>query len=997
MITPRRTRLLRVPSLRALQGALIDAVAALDPLAAADTFIVVPTRAAGEQLRRTVEDRLLATRPSLAWPGVGPRADLYRALLARVPRPRRLLSPFDREVIIGRLARETAAAGLEPPFALRPALVAEVVALYDYIRRQARTVEDFDRNLRAELEPAAETDRGAAQLLRQTDFLSAVFRGYEAQLADAPHLDEHGARACLLAEEAAQPLRHVILTVGDRVGDPDGLWPVDFTLLSALPRLERVDVVATEAALSAGFLERVHAVLPELEEVPSTALDPSRPVLVVPDRDGPGVHHARDREEELAAVARRVKAARRAGDQTPLHRRALVVRRPLPYLYLARSVFGGAGVSFETLDTLPLAAEPFAAALDLVLDIAISGGSRVSLVALLSSPHFRFEDGGAPLPPATVVALDRALADARYLGGVDRLADLARQWSVLEAPASVTERRQQVAAAAARAALAAMRHLAPLAEPGPAAAQIGVLRQFLDDHDAEPAGGTDPTRLARVRRAVTGALAALARAYATHDPTAPVTAQELSSAIRRWLGAQTFATRSGEAGLRLLDAQAARFADVDDVQLLGLVEGEWPEAARRNVLYPSFLLLPLEPTPAADDPNRRDSLALAAARAAFTDLLGLARREVRVSTFALESDAVVEPSPFVDDLPAAAIERQVSPPPAALAVFVDEALTAEPPRVDLLRGPAAAWAALRVDRLAPGDPRVSGEAGPWPFPRISVSRVDRYLKCPFQFFASEVLGLEEEPEDEEAPPPWERGRFLHALFEAFFREWQRRGHGRIGAETIADARALLLDLADRALASLPPTEAALERTRLLGSAAGAGIIDRVLAMEAERPTPIDRRLLEYELDDAFRFRRADGSTTVVPLRAKVDRIDLLADGTFRVIDYKSRVVPEFKRSVQLQVYTSAVMQQLGRDRRSARLPAEAAYLSMEGDRPVKALRPGRGESLDDLLAAAEDRMLSVIDNARAGHFPPRPSPRSACGSCPFGAVCRKAFVEAEDE
>jgi hypothetical protein len=90
---------------------------------------------------------------------------------------------------------------------------------------------------------------------------------------------------------------------------------------------------------------------------------------VVPAPELP-IESARDREDELAAVARRVKGARRAGAAIPLWRQALIVRRPLPYLYLARSVFGAAGIPFETLDTLPLAAEPYAAALDLVLDAA---------------------------------------------------------------------------------------------------------------------------------------------------------------------------------------------------------------------------------------------------------------------------------------------------------------------------------------------------------------------------------------------------------------------------------------------------------------------------------------------------------------------------------------------------------------------------------------------------------------------------------------------------
>ena len=69
--------------------------------------------------------------------------------------------------------------------------------------------------------------------------------------------------------------------------------------------------------------------------------------------------------------------------------------RPLPYLYLAREVFAGAGLPFEALDTLPLAAEPYAAAVDVVLECAAANFTRRAMMALLRSPHFRFEiDGG---------------------------------------------------------------------------------------------------------------------------------------------------------------------------------------------------------------------------------------------------------------------------------------------------------------------------------------------------------------------------------------------------------------------------------------------------------------------------------------------------------------------------------------------------------------------------------------------------------------------------
>jgi RecB family exonuclease len=995
----------RVPDLAAFREVLIAEIAGLDAVAAADTFVVVPTRAAGEQLRRTVEDRLLAAPAAvLAWPLTGTRLDVYSEATRRSERPLDLLSSFDREVLLGRAAREVSAGGVAPPFTLRPALVAEMLRLYDRIRNQGRSVADFDRNLRGDLDPAAPSDRGAAALLAQTVFLAAVFERYERDLASAGACDEHAARAAILDSSPARALRTIVVTVGDRVADPDGLWPVDFTFLSALPGLERLDIIATEALLSAGFLERMHAAWPGLEEVRMGPVggDPAGPVLVMPAAGDLPFIRSRDREEELVEVARRIKADRRAGDPTPLHRQALVVRRPLPYLYLARSVFGGAGIPFETVDTLPLAAEPYAAALDLVLDFVESGHARHATVALLRSPHFQFTHQGQPLTAASVSALDQALAGVRFLGGLARLTTLATEWREIEAPATREDRWRRNAVPAAAMAVDLAGELSALATPRPIADQLDTVQTFLDRHHTPAAAATEASREERVRQAVRHALSSLARAHRQHDPHRASSVAEVSEAVRRWLGAQTLAVPTGGEGLRILDAQAARFADVDDAQLVGLVDGEWPERTRPDIFYPAFLLALLDPAPAADDPNRLEHDALRAARASFRDLLRLPRLRVRVSAFQLEADALVEPSAFVDDVAAAGLPRMTSPRPA-LRVSTEDALAVEPRVLTHLPERTALWAALRASRRAgEGEPagtapRFQGEAGPWTLPRVSVTRIDRYLRCPFQFFASEVLRLPEEPEDEDQPPPWERGRFLHGLFETFFREWQDRGHGRVTADRLPEARALLIEISEREMATWPETDAALERVRLRGSAAGAGIIDRVLGMEAERTEAIDRRLVEYRLDAVFTFRQEDGATRPVPLRATIDRVDLLADGTFRVIDYKSRVLPDLKRTIQLPIYTSAVAQQLRRDGDRHSVPREAFYLSMEGEPPMRALRAGRGESLDDLVHQGEARLLAALDDIGEGRFPPRPSPKSLCNSCPYDTVCRKAWVAAVDD
>jgi len=49
---------------------------------------------------------------------------------------------------------------------------------------------------------------------------------------------------------------------------------------------------------------------------------------------------------------------------------------------------------------------------------------------------------------------------------------------------------------------------------------------------------------------------------------------------------------------------------------------------------------------------------------------------------------------------------------------------------------------------------------------------------------------------------------------------------------------MFTEVVDRALVDLPEGEAGLERTRLLGSSAAAGLGEAVFRMEAERSVPL---------------------------------------------------------------------------------------------------------------------------------------------------------------
>ncbi|MBY0497390.1 MAG: PD-(D/E)XK nuclease family protein [Cyanobacteria bacterium] len=989
MITPRRIRLLRAPDLAGYRNTLVDLARALDGATAADTFVLVPTAAAAGQLTRTFDDRL---RDHALRPLAGSRAALYDALIERLPAPPSLLTGFEREALLAAGAREAEEGGAPPPFHVRPALIAEMLALYDHVRRLGRSVDDFDRLLSGELEPAAESDRGAAQLLEQTRFLSAAFRAYESRLREGGAVDEHGARTQLLSVASSRPIRRVVVAVGDRPFDPDGYWPADVMMLTAIPGLESIDIVSTANVLDAGFLDRLELAFVGIEnesgadtetlsqtvrlkpDAPLSAL--SAPMLVVPD-DGL-VFSYRDREDELEAVARRIKSDRRRGITTPLDRIGLVVARPLPYLYLAREVFAGAGIPYEALDTLPLAAEPYAAAVDVVLECAAANFTRRALMALLKSPHFRFEIDGAAIDRAAVAALDVAMAEQRYLGGLNRLRALTESWTGTESPA-------------AQAALDAATALAPLIESRPMVDQVEVLRAFLDRHDKDyddrPSTSLGTTlslskgRRRRARSAVALALDGLGAAYRRHDPAASGTVSELSAALRRWLGTQTFELATTPGGIRILDAPSARFADLDDVQILGLVEGEWPERQRRNVFYPRSLVAQLEPSRPERIALNEERSHVRASRAMFRDLIGLARSRTRLSTFALESEAVVEPSSFVDDVPSFGLATERAAANDDARVFSFEVLADDP----LAAG--SPWARARAGNADRERGRFEGDAGEWVLPRVSVSRLERYMKCPFQFYVANVLQVTEEPEDETSRSPLERGRFLHELFETFFHEWQARGRGRITAGDMADARALFEEIAGPALRSLPPAEAGLERARLFGSAVGSGIADRVFAMEAERGTGIRERLMEYELDGTFTFTGQDGGAREVKLRAKIDRVDLLEDGTFRLIDYKTKYVPDRRQALQLPIYSACVRRSLvtthGRDMAAS----EAMYLSFEGPQAVVPLEE-RGKLFEDLTTSAGHRLVATLDNIAAGRYPSRPETKNLCTMCAFVTVCR---------
>src|SRR5215475_5889146 len=427
VITPRTTRLVRAADLRSFRSILAALATEGSPFDARNRLIVVPTRAAAHHLLRSIKDRLRGPAATVL-PDMVTRGELHDRLFQRVPHHQPSLTVQEREALLTVASAAVVDAGVKPPFRIRPGLIGAMLEFFDSLKRHQKSVDDFERLVLGRLEGGAEHDRGAERLVRQTRFLARAFREFERRCQEAGGVDEHVIRERLLDTEADQPWRHVIVAVRDRAADRFGLFPVDWDLLARLPGLQRVDVVVTDATLAGSFHQRIHQWLPGIEEVRAEPASSALPLLDLCDAVPSSYVVSRDREEEITEFARWVREKISGGGDI-LDRSALVVRQRLPYVYLAREVFRAAGIPHQMFDALPLAAEPYAAVVDVLFSCISGNFARLPAVALLRSPHLQFITAeGRTLRLAEVAALDRALSEAGYLGGLDVLERLHVGW-----------------------------------------------------------------------------------------------------------------------------------------------------------------------------------------------------------------------------------------------------------------------------------------------------------------------------------------------------------------------------------------------------------------------------------------------------------------------------------------------------------------------------------------------------------------------------------------
>ncbi|MCB9643540.1 MAG: PD-(D/E)XK nuclease family protein [Myxococcales bacterium] len=298
--------------------------------------------------------------------------------------------------------------------------------------------------------------------------------------------------------------------------------------------------------------------------------------------------------------------------------------------------------------------------------------------------------------------------------------------------------------------------------------------------------------------------------------------------------------------------------------------------------------------------------------------------------------------------------------------------------------------------------------------RWSVSRLNRYGKCPYGFFANYILRLEPLPDPEEGMDVKQWGILLHWILEKIF-----------------------LWMSQEQIAPTPDTEAQImeELERLCQQAfrkAEAGLSFRpsfLWRYEQQEIRKMLSRLIRHECQenakdayvplfqelkfgmegsglDAFVFESQAGVR--FQLNGIIDRVDRHPDGHLRIVDYKSGSSTFSLADVSEGRSLQAALYALVSNALLMKNPEYAAHFSSAPEvmrsyylhLPTRKksgnldlIDKRRSKKAEAVLGVAGERAASFVEKVRMGQFPSSPSAPSqgdgACSAhCDLASLCR---------
>jgi ATP-dependent helicase/nuclease subunit B len=709
--------------------------------------------------------------------------------------------------------------------------------------------------------------------------------------------------------------------------------------------------------------------------------------------------------EEVTLIAAEVKKSLQHGVAAD----SILVAFPAldDYGPLVEELFTDYGIPYNRALGRQLSASPIATAILSLLRTCQEDFSGPSLMRIFSSPFLKFGTQTSLAP-----ALDRLLRARRIIGGKHKLLAALRARTPREKNEQVPSPREEADLATALDDLFTALALFPAGETAPLSLWMQRLSNLLAWSGLGPrvAAVKGPLNInSQAYKKMLDTLASLARAGELFP--------EYHYSFREWLFLlkKTFMhTRfqvppEDEGGVQILGLGESIGHAWSEIYLGGLVDGKFPQRLPQNIFLPEATLEALG--------VRTLERARMNAAHHFYRLLFSAQK-LLLTWPENQGDRPKVLSPFLQELTplkkAGLINRGIvktsglqfslkledcrSAPELAKALGLAGGVNGFPeafwsgfPAMNGIKAALVPWPEEPQPHLGPRQKRL-----------FSVTELDLYIRCPYDYFMTRVLGIKPLEEVTEDISPMDRGSKIHGILRNFYLSWSKT----VTPENRREARALLGKLADSAFDREADTFRNRREKDLFLTIMAERFLDaeEEFRMQAMRPAYLEQKI------ERFPLVLSDGRE--VELSAKIDRIDADVDGNYLIVDYKTGKYPLPRMQgdqdiFQLPVYAVMAREALKGDGPVLTKPIGLAYYDLAGSSGAGArdvvlfnkdersghpsskpkASPKSAEEFETILTQSMDKARKAAEGILAGDFSGTPKDPNKCRYCPNRALC----------